>query len=111
MAAAACGSSTSTMSAPAPRRSATQDSKTAFTSGASPSSSMSAGTTPTFIDFTPASSVEVKSMSMSWLVQSRLSRPAMAFMTRAASSTLRANGPTWSSDEPKATTPWRLTKP
>ena len=47
----------------------------------------------------------MKSVATSWLVQSRTSRPAMAFMASAASSTERVNGPTWSSELPKATTP------
>ena len=38
-------------------------------------------------------------------VQSSSSWPQMASMTAAASSTLRAKGPTWSSELPKATTP------
>src|SRR5207247_7112308 len=44
-------------------------------------------------------------------VASRGSRPLMTDNTRAASCTLRPNTPIWSSDDPNATSPQRLTRP
>lgn len=44
--------------------------------------------------FTPSSRLAVKSVWMGWEVQSSGSLPQMAFMTKAASSTVRAKGPT-----------------
>ena len=72
---------------------------------------MNAGTMPTRMPRTPSARFAVKSVRTSWLVQSSASRPAMALHASAASSTERANGPTWSSELPKATTPYRLTTP
>ncbi len=66
---------------------------------------MNAGTTPMRMPLTPSARFAVKSTSKSWLVQSSTSRPAMALSAKAASSTERVNGPTWSSELPKATTP------
>ncbi len=66
---------------------------------------MNSGTMPMRMPSTPASRLAVKSRPLGWLVQSSGSRPAMAFMARAASATVRENGPTWSSELPKATTP------
>ena len=105
MAACALGSSTSTSSAPSARRCSAASSTLALTSGVRPLASMNAGTTPMRMPRTPSARFAVKSVPTSWLVQSSTSRPAMAFMASAASSTERANGPTWSSELPKATTP------
>src|SRR5450759_1288323 len=44
-------------------------------------------------------------------VESRSSRPAAAWSSIAASRASRANGPIWSSEEAKATMPYRLTRP
>ena len=68
---------------------------------------MSAGTTPTRMPSTGSSRCSRKSTAQGWLVESYGSRPAAvsAFMASATSSTLRPKGPTWSSEEPKATTP------
>src|SRR5664279_4336487 len=44
-------------------------------------------------------------------VESRPSRPATACRSIAASRASRANGPIWSSDDPNATIPYRLTLP
>ena len=63
--------------------------------------------TPTRLPTTPSSRCSVKSTAQSWLVESLGSRPTAvsAFMASATSATLRPKGPTWSSDEPNATTP------
>ena len=44
-------------------------------------------------------------------VESIGSCPAIASCSSAASSTVRANGPAWSSEEEKATSPYRETPP
>ena len=53
----------------------------------------------------PSRTAPRKSTSISCDVQSRGSWPQIACSAHAASSTLRANGPTWSSELPNATTP------
>jgi hypothetical protein len=45
------------------------------------------------------------------LVASRSSRPKRTDAASAASSIVRVKGPTWSSDEANATSPYRLTRP
>ncbi len=72
---------------------------------------MNAGTMPMRMPLTPSARFAAKSTPTAWLVQSSASRPAMAFRAKAASSTERANGPTWSSELPNATTPKRETTP
>lgn len=78
-----------------------------MTSGVRPSASINAGIMPTRLPSTLSLRCSVKSTAQSWLVQSYGSWPApvSAFMASATSSTVRPKGPTWSSDEPKATTP------
>ena len=61
--------------------------------------------TPMRMPATPSCRCAVKSRDHSCDVQSSGSRPARAFMASATSSTVRPKGPTWSSEEPKATTP------
>ena len=66
----------------------------ALTSAERPSASKNAGITPILMPETPSSRFAVKSTVQGWDVQSSGSCPAMAFMASAASSTVRANGPT-----------------
>ena len=51
------------------------------------------------------------SKGRSALVESSASTPAMTFITWAASVTDRVKGPIWSSEEAKAISPCRLTRP
>src|SRR5437667_9051173 len=69
--------------------------------------------TPGRIPFTPLSRSRRRSsfVKSATIVASFGSLPKIASQTIAASSTVFANGPTWSSDEAKATTPHRGTRP
>ena len=72
---------------------------------------MSSSTTPTRM---PDRSVAVGatiSPGQSRDVESMGSRPTMCRSSSAASSTLRANGPTWSSEDAKAISPYREMAP
>ena len=53
----------------------------------------------------------VKSRSSSSDVESNGSRPEIAFAVSAQSATVLAMGPIWSSDDPNAMRPYRLTVP
>ena len=66
---------------------------------------MNPDTTPMRIPSTPCSHAARKSAFTYCEVQSMGSWPQMASIAAAASRTLRANGPTWSSELPNATTP------
>ena len=107
MAEAMLGRSTSTSSAPWSASARAAAFTASRTSSVRPAASMSAGTTPTRRPSMGSSRCAAKSHVTGWLVESHGSRPpaVSAFMARATSSTRRPKGPTWSSEEPKATTP------
>ena len=68
--------------------------------------------TPIRSPFTPRAQAAAKSgTGRSTEVESLGSNPAMEPSSRAQSSTVRATGPAWSSEEAKATTPQREQRP
>ena len=68
--------------------------------------------TPMRRPFTPRAQAAAKSgTAMSALVESLGSKPAIEPSRMAQSSTVRASGPGWSSEEAKATTPQREQRP
>jgi hypothetical protein len=106
-----CGRLISTVSAPSARSQARPCSHSASISGGVPSSRYSFGT-PILSPFTPRAQAAAKSgTGISTLVLSFGSKPDMDRSRIAQSSTVRATGPAWSSEEAKATTPQRLHRP
>ncbi len=105
------GSETSTISAPAAFAISTPWRHAASMAGGMSSTRYSFGT-PTRMPLIPSPSAARKSGSArSDDVESLGSCPAIAESMIAASSTVRASGPGWSSEEAKATTPQREQRP
>jgi hypothetical protein len=112
------GSETSSIVAPAPSSVSTASRMRASTPGSMPFTKYSAGRPsrlPLSQEAASSSSAGSRSRSSGTGtgadVESRSSRPAMAWSSAAASRESRANGPIWSSEDANATIPYRLTRP
>src|SRR3954447_6770677 len=107
----ACGNSTSTISAPSEPKFSIEASTAFRTSSSRPSPNQARGT-PSRLPLISAVKVEAYSgTGTSAEVESKVSRPAMTCKTSAMSLLDRPNRPMLSSDEAKATSPYRDMRP